>query len=46
MDFDLEKTGRLDNIKKLFPPKRYDVQTRPGKVIHPAYEKGEETAHE
>jgi ferredoxin len=42
----LEKTGGLNNIKKLFPPKRYDVQTKPGKVIHPAYEKGEGKAHE
>jgi len=36
----LEKTGRLDNIKKLFPPKRYDVQTKPARLIHEAYERG------
>ena len=41
----LEKTGRLDGIRKLFPPKRYDVQTRPAKLIHEAYER-EETVHE
>lgn len=42
----LEKTGRLENIKQLFPPKRYDVQTKPAKVVHEAYERGEEAAHE
>lgn len=39
----LEKTGRLESIKKLFPPKRYDIQTRPAKLVHEAYERGEVT---
>jgi ferredoxin len=37
----LEKTGWLDKIRKLFPPKRYDIQTKPAKLIHEAYEREE-----
>jgi len=38
----LEKLGGLDNIRKIFPPKNYHVQTHPSRLIHEAYQKEEE----
>jgi ferredoxin len=37
----LEKHGKLDHIRKIFPPKNYRVQTRPARLVHEAYQKGE-----
>lgn len=37
----LEKLGKLDNIRTIFPPKNYQVQTTPARMIHEAYQKGE-----
>jgi len=37
----LEKLGKLDNIRKIFPPKNYQVQTRPARMVHEAYQEGE-----
>ena len=35
----LERLGKLDNIKKILPPKRYDLQAHPSRIIHMAYKK-------
>jgi ferredoxin len=37
----LEKLGKLDNIRSIFPPKNYQTQTTPARMIHEAYQKGE-----
>ncbi len=37
----LEKLGKLDNIRSIFPPKNYQTQTTPARMTHEAYEKGE-----
>lgn len=37
----LEKLGKLDNIREIFPPKNYNVQTTPGRRIHEAFEEKE-----
>ena len=37
----LEKLGKLDSIRKIFPPKNYQVQTTPARMVHEAYQKGE-----
>ena len=34
----LEKLGKLDNIKEIFPPKKFSLQTKPAKVVHEAYQ--------
>ena len=37
----LEKQGRLDGIREIFPPRRYSVQTTPARYINEAYQKAE-----
>ena len=37
----LEKLGKLDNIRSIFPPKNYQTQTTPARMTHEAYQKGE-----
>ena len=37
----LEKLGKLDSIRKIFPPKNYQVQTTPARMVHEVYQKGE-----
>jgi len=37
----LDKLGLLDNIRGIFPAKKYSVQLKPSKTIHEAYEEGE-----
>lgn len=37
----LERLGQLDNIRKIFPPKNYQVQTTPARMVHEEYQKGE-----
>jgi len=41
----LEKLGAVDNIRKIFPPKKYSIQTHPAILIHEAY-KGDENGKE
>jgi ferredoxin len=41
----LEKEGRLDNVKEILPLHPHDRATTPGTVIHPAYKRRYE-AHE
>ena len=38
----LEKIGRLDYIRKIQPPKNYNVMTKPGKYTHEAFKKAQE----
>jgi len=37
----LNKLGRLDSIREIFPAKKYNVQTRPGRRIHEAFKEKE-----
>ncbi len=37
----LDKLGKLDNIRKIFPAKKYSVQTTPGRRIHEAFKEKE-----
>lgn len=39
----LEKQGKLDHIRKIFPPKNYRVHTKPARLVHELYQqqKGE-----
>ena len=37
----LEKLGRLDQMKKIQPPKDYSVMTKPGRFTHEAFEQAE-----
>jgi ferredoxin len=37
----LDKQGKLDNIRKIFPPKKYSAQTHPSRIINEAYQKAE-----
>ena len=43
----LDKQGNLDNIRKIFPPKKYSAQTHPARQVNEAYQKAEmeEVAH-
>jgi len=38
----LEKLGKLDTIRAIFPPKNYQVQTQPARMVHEVYQKGED----
>ena len=38
----LEKLGKLDTIRTIFPPKNYQVQTKPAYMLHEVYQKGED----
>lgn len=38
----LEKFGKLDTIRTIFPPQNYQVQTKPALMIHEVYQKGED----
>ena len=38
----LEKLGKLDTIRTIFPPKNYQVQTQPARMVHEVYQKGED----
>ena len=38
----LEKIGRLDYIRKIQPPKNYNVMTKPGKYTHEAFKEAKE----
>ena len=37
----LEKQGKLDNIRKIFPPKKYSTQMNPRRIVNEAYQKAE-----
>ncbi|MDY6855008.1 MAG: methylenetetrahydrofolate reductase C-terminal domain-containing protein [Thermodesulfobacteriota bacterium] len=37
----LEKLGKLDNIREIFPPKNHSAQTTPGRIIHEAFKEKE-----
>ena len=37
----LDKQGKLDNIRKIFPPKKYSAQTHPARQVNEAYQKAE-----
>ena len=37
----LEKLGKLDNIRTIFPARNYQINTRPARLIHEAYQKYE-----
>ncbi|MDY6833901.1 MAG: methylenetetrahydrofolate reductase C-terminal domain-containing protein [Chloroflexota bacterium] len=37
----LEKQGKLDNIRKIFPPKKYSAQSHPARQVNEAYQKAE-----
>lgn len=37
----LDKLGKLDDIREIFPPKKHSAQTHPSKQISEAYQKGE-----
>lgn len=37
----LEKMGRLDNIRKIFPPKKFSAQVNPARQVNEAYQKPE-----
>ena len=38
----LERLGKLDTIRTIFPPKNYQVQTKPAYMLHEVYQKGED----
>ena len=38
----LERLGKLDIIRTIFPPKNYQVQTKPAYMLHEVYQKGED----
>ncbi len=38
----MEKIGRLDYLKKIQPPKNYQVMTKLGKYTHEAYQQARE----
>jgi ferredoxin len=38
----LEKLGKLDTIRTIFPPQNYQVQTKPACMVHEVYQKGED----
>jgi hypothetical protein len=38
----LEKTGRLDYMRKIQPPKDYSVMTKPRKFKHQAFEEAKQ----
>jgi len=38
----LDKLGKLDTIRTIFPPKNYQVQTQPACIVHEVYQKGED----
>jgi len=35
----LEKTGRLDQIRQILPPQKYNLATNPASMIHKAYKR-------
>jgi hypothetical protein len=37
----LEKIGKLDNIRRIFPARNYKINTRPARLVHEAYQKYE-----
>jgi ferredoxin len=37
----LDKVGKLDNIRKIFPPKKYSAQMNPARQVAEAYQKPE-----
>jgi ferredoxin len=37
----LEKIGKLGNIRKIFPARNYQINTRPVRLVHEAYQKSE-----
>jgi len=40
----LEALGRLDDMRRILPPKSYQIQTHPRKMVHEAFIE-EETKH-
>jgi len=38
----LERLGKLETIRTIFPPKNYQVNTKPAHMLHEVYQKGED----
>ena len=38
----LERLGKLDTIRTIFPPKNYQMHTKPSHLLHEVYQKGED----